>query len=111
MESFLFYNLFRNGESLNALLNRRSSITKLPFKVKSDFVKEPIPDDVFETMLGRLYEVGVGRAAIYLVPYGGKLNEILESVIPFPHRARNLYMIHPLVNWVEEEEEEELVSC
>ncbi|GMN67808.1 hypothetical protein TIFTF001_036867 [Ficus carica] len=110
VESFLFFNLFRNGESLDALLNRTSNFNMLSFKAKSDFVKEPIPDNVFETMLGMLYEEDVGRAMIYVFPYGGKMNEISESAIPFPHRAGNLYMIHHLVKWEGEEEEEKHVS-
>lgn len=110
VESFLFFNQFRNGESLDALLNRTSNFNLLSFKVKSDFVKEPIPDNVFETMLGMLYEEDVGRAMIYVFPYGGKMNEISESAIPFPHRAGNLYMIHHLVQWEGEEEEEKHVS-
>ena len=38
------------------------------------------------------------------------MNEISESAIPFPHRAGNLYMIHHLVQWEGEEEEEKHVS-
>ncbi|GMN55636.1 hypothetical protein TIFTF001_024765 [Ficus carica] len=87
-ESFHFANLFRNGESLDVLL-----INFLSFKMKSDFVKKPIPDVVFEKMLEMLYEEDVGKALIFLFPYRGKMNEILESAIPFPHRAGNLYMI------------------
>ncbi|GMN68035.1 hypothetical protein TIFTF001_037096 [Ficus carica] len=109
VESFLFFNLFRNGESLDALLNRTSNLNLLSFKVKSDFVKEPIPDNVVETMLGMLYEEDIGRAMIYVYPYGGKMNEISESAIPFPHRAGNLYMIHHFVQWEGEEEEEKHV--
>ncbi|GMN70856.1 hypothetical protein TIFTF001_053997 [Ficus carica] len=43
-ESFHFANLLRNEESLDVLL-----INFLSFKMKSDFVKKPIPDIVFKT--------------------------------------------------------------
>ncbi|GMN32977.1 hypothetical protein TIFTF001_048235, partial [Ficus carica] len=110
VESFRFFNLFRNDESLDVLLSRKSNYNLMSFKVKSDYVKEPIPDDVFEAMLGRLYEIEVGRAYVYLFPYGGKMNEILESAIPLPYRAGNLYMLHYIVRWEEEEEEEKHLS-
>ncbi|GMN59177.1 hypothetical protein TIFTF001_028271 [Ficus carica] len=87
-----------------------SNFDSSPRKGRSDFVKEPIPDDVLETLLERLYEEDVGRAVISAFPYGGKMNVILESAIPFPHRAGNLYMIYYMVRWEEEEEEEKPVS-
>ncbi|XP_024026996.1 cannabidiolic acid synthase-like [Morus notabilis] len=99
VESFLYHNFFRNGESLDVLLNRKSNYKMASFKAKSDFVKEPIADDAFEGLLGRLYEEEVGRVMIDLFPFGGKMNEISESAIPFPYRAGNLYNIHYLVNW------------
>ncbi|XP_024018981.1 cannabidiolic acid synthase-like [Morus notabilis] len=102
VESFLYFNSFRNGESLDYLLNRTSNYNLMSFKAKSDFVKEPIPDDLFKGMLRRLYKEEVGRASIDLFPYGGKMNEILESAIPFPYRFGNLYMIHYFVQWNEE---------
>uniref|UniRef100_UPI003F7783B5 MaDS1 n=1 Tax=Morus alba TaxID=3498 RepID=UPI003F7783B5 len=99
-ETFLFHNNFRNGESLDVLLNRTSAL-KSSFKAKSDFVKKPISDDIFEEMLGKLYEK-VGNAFIDLFPLGGKMNEISESATPFPYRAGNLYNIHYLVGWEED---------
>ncbi|GMN59179.1 hypothetical protein TIFTF001_028268 [Ficus carica] len=110
VESFLFFNQYRNGESLDVLLNRTSIFDSSPRKGKSDFVKEPIADDVFEIMLERLYEEDARRAAIAVFPYGGKMNEISESAIPFPHRAGNRYMIYYSVIWEEEEEEEKHLS-
>ncbi|GMN35851.1 hypothetical protein TIFTF001_042301 [Ficus carica] len=104
IESFLFHNFFRNGESLDVLLNRKSNLHLTSFKTKSDFVTEPIPDDVVERMLGRLYEEQVGRAWFELYPYGGKMSNISESKIAFPHRAGNLYMILYYVEWDQERE-------
>ncbi|XP_024018663.1 cannabidiolic acid synthase-like [Morus notabilis] len=102
VESFLYFNSFRNGESLDALLSRTSYFNLSSFKAKSDYVKKPIPDDVLEGMLRRLLEEEVGQARIDVFPYGGKMDEFSESTIPFPHRIGNLYMIHYLVNWQEE---------
>ncbi|XP_024018630.1 tetrahydrocannabinolic acid synthase-like, partial [Morus notabilis] len=99
VESFLYFNGLANRGSLNALLNRTSNFDSRPFKAKSDHVKEPIPDDVLEIMLGRLYEEEIGNSEIDFFPYGGKMNRIPESAIPFPHRAGNLFSIHYKVRW------------
>ncbi|KAK4711330.1 hypothetical protein R3W88_005843 [Solanum pinnatisectum] len=57
------------------------------FKATSDFVKTPIPESGWE------------MTQIIMEPLGGKLDEISESEIPFPHRKGNLYNIQYLVNW------------
>ncbi|GMN31048.1 hypothetical protein TIFTF001_041537 [Ficus carica] len=109
-ESFLFFNFFRSGESLDTLLSKKSTLNFSSFKAKSDFVKEPIPDDVVKKMLEMLYEQDVGIGAIHVFPFGGKLNEISESAIPFPHRARNIYTFQYQASWKKEEEEEKHVN-
>ncbi|KAE8699808.1 FAD-binding Berberine family protein [Hibiscus syriacus] len=74
------------------LLDRNASV-KSYFKVKSDYVNQPIPEFVFKEM-GRWFEDEEGRnATISFVPYGGRMDEIPESETPFPHRAGNLYII------------------
>ncbi|GMN65148.1 hypothetical protein TIFTF001_034216 [Ficus carica] len=102
VESFVYHNEFRDGESLDVLLSRKPNFHIGSFKAKSDYVEEPIPEDALEGMLGMLYEEAVGRGWIALYPSGGKLNEISESSIPFPHRAGNLYNVRYYVDWDEE---------
>ncbi|KAI5667405.1 hypothetical protein M9H77_17258 [Catharanthus roseus] len=50
-----------------------------------------------------LLETNVGRTQLQFTPYRGRLNDFSESSIPFPHRARNIFMIHYIVFWDEEE--------
>ncbi|MBA0700858.1 hypothetical protein Goari_027203 [Gossypium aridum] len=49
------------------------------------------------------YKEEVKSAIMVFVAYGGKMDEILETETPFPHRAGNLYSISYVVDWEEEE--------
>ena len=71
VESFVYHNEFRDGESLDVLLSRKPNFHIGSFKAKSDYVEEPIPEDALEGMLGMLYEEAVGRGWIALYPSGG----------------------------------------
>ncbi|KAL3742431.1 hypothetical protein ACJRO7_017844 [Eucalyptus globulus] len=99
IESILYFAGF-SGEPLEVLLNR-SSNTKLYFKHKSDYVKEPIPKSGLEGMWERFFEEDVGVAQMIWNHYGGRMSEISESALPFPHRAGVLYKIQHLTSWTD----------
>ncbi|CAK9149661.1 unnamed protein product [Ilex paraguariensis] len=103
IESVLYFAGFQSGESLDVLRNRTSGINEISFKGKSDYVQKPIPENGLERIWDLLHEEDVGAAELQFSPYGGRLNEIPESDIPFPHRSGNIYMLHYGVFWVEEE--------
>lgn len=86
------------GQPLETLLNR-SSNTKVYFKNKSDYVKEPISEPVLEEMWKWFFKEDQGVAQMTFEPYGGRMSEISESAIPFPHRAGNIFMIHYQTYW------------
>ena len=100
IQSILYIAGFPSGLSPDILLNRDPSITY--FKAKSDYVKNPIPEVGLEGIWQRLLEKEAAAALLILSPYGGRMNEISESSIPFPHRAGNIYKIQHLVYWTEE---------
>ncbi|XWS37793.1 hypothetical protein CRYUN_Cryun19dG0075800 [Craigia yunnanensis] len=91
IQSLLYFGQLPS-ERLEILLDR-AAVSKTLFKVKSDYVKEPIPKIAFEGMWPKFYEEEGKYAAITLVPYGGKMDEISEAETPFPHRAGNMYKI------------------
>ncbi|XP_057471292.1 tetrahydroberberine oxidase-like [Actinidia eriantha] len=105
IESILYFPGFPNGSSLDVLLNRTQLSTRY-FKAKSDYVKEPIPLFGWKGIWDLFFEDEGQLAEMVLIPYGGKMDEISESSIPFPHRAGNLYKILHLVYWDEEGAEE-----
>lgn len=101
IQSTLYFAGFTSGESLDVLLNR-TPLVRPPFKGKSDYVKEPIPEAGLEGIWERFYDKEAETALMILTPYGGRMNEISESAIPFPHRAGNIYKIQHGVYWEED---------
>ncbi|XP_037492297.1 cannabidiolic acid synthase-like 1 isoform X2 [Jatropha curcas] len=104
IESVLYFAGFSNS-SLEILLERTQPNVRY-FKAKSDYVQQPMPEVALKGIWERLFEVEVGSGQLIFSPYGGRMSEISESSIPFPHRAGNLYKIQHLVYWDDEGIEE-----
>ncbi|KAL0294922.1 UNVERIFIED_CONTAM: Cannabidiolic acid synthase [Sesamum angustifolium] len=96
-------------DSPELLLNRSQPFTEY-FKGKSDYVKKPIPEDKFEGIWRFFYEPEAEGSDIVLIAYGGRMDEISESAIPFPHRAGNLYKILYAGNWQEAQNTNKTIS-
>ncbi|KAL6573459.1 hypothetical protein OROHE_001918 [Orobanche hederae] len=107
IQSTLFFGGYSIGESPQVLTSRNPQIrstlpvTRFYFKAKLDYVQKPIPVSGFEGMWKLFQEREAGMAEMLIVPYGGKMKEISESALPFPHRAGNLYKIQQLAYWDE----------
>ena len=100
IQSILYFTGFQNGQSLEVLLNR--SLTVNSYKAKSDYVRQPIPEDALEGIWPSFFEEEAQSSVIILNPYGGRMSEISESATPFPHRAGVIGKIQYLVYWSEE---------
>ncbi|KAL1805481.1 hypothetical protein ACET3Z_028550 [Daucus carota] len=92
IQSILTFSLFPADASPTGLLNRTAY--KIPFKAKSDFVDKPISREGLEGLWKILLQQEPGRTNFLFTSYGGKMAEISESAIPFPHRAGTLYMMY-----------------
>ncbi|GMH08503.1 hypothetical protein Nepgr_010343 [Nepenthes gracilis] len=98
IESILFWFDYPNGTSIDVLLNRKSR--RLVFyKEKSDYVKKPISTRQMELIWKKMIEID--KLYMQWNPYGGRMSEISESEIPFPHRSGNLFMIQYDLSWLE----------
>ncbi|RYR17342.1 hypothetical protein Ahy_B03g062112 [Arachis hypogaea] len=101
IQSVLYLGGFSSNESPQVLLNRTQS-SVFYFKGKSDYVTVPIPESGVEGLWPLFYEDEAQYALMIFNPYGGRMDEIPESEIPFPHRAGNICKIQHIVYWVEE---------
>ncbi|KAK9106001.1 hypothetical protein Scep_022845 [Stephania cephalantha] len=82
-----FFQLPYNG-SLSSLLDRNPT-RRYHFKSVSDYVTKPIPESALQEMWRRASEVDLPY--ISFIPHGGRMSEISESEIPYPHREGNLF--------------------
>ncbi|KAK4781566.1 hypothetical protein SAY86_015668 [Trapa natans] len=98
-----FYGI--TGQPLETLLNRTAN-TRAYFKNKSDYVKEPMSETVLEEVWKWIQKEDPGVAVMQWEPYGGRMSEISESAIPFPHRAGNVFKIHYMTTWTNGSAEE-----
>ncbi|KAK9664607.1 hypothetical protein RND81_14G055700 [Saponaria officinalis] len=73
-----------------SLLNRVPQF-KYFSKFRSDYVQKPISKAGYEAIWKKLIELEV--IFMQFNPYGGRVSEIPEHEIPFPHRAGNLFKI------------------
>ncbi|KAH7654443.1 Tetrahydroberberine oxidase protein [Dioscorea alata] len=99
LESVLFFN-GDLGKSVDVLLDREPQVNS-SFKAKSDFVKNSISKEGLEKIWKFLLEAKDEPLILILEPFGGKMDEILEPDIAFPHRKGNLYNIQYYMSWSE----------
>lgn len=102
IESVLYIAGYPRNTPPEVLLQGKS-LFKNFFKAKSDFVKDPIPQEGIEGLWKRLLEED--SPLMIWNPYGGMMSKISETEIPFPHRKGVLYKIQYLTLWSDDNPE------
>ncbi|XP_014512755.1 reticuline oxidase-like [Vigna radiata var. radiata] len=102
IESIVFFSGLSDGASVSDLKNRYLQ-EKEYFKAKSDYVRKHVPLVGIETALDILEKEAKGY--VILDAYGGKMHNISNDAIAFPHRRGNLFTIQYLIYWKEGENE------
>lgn len=77
------------------LLNRVNPFLELSpyFKGRSDVVQKPIPEIGLGEIWDLLSQRNLGESSMEWTLFGGKMNEISMSNIPFPHRAGTSFLV------------------
>ncbi|XP_042031126.1 berberine bridge enzyme-like 18 [Salvia splendens] len=94
-----FFSVFQGGPDRLVSNMQESSPCLRQLKTKSDYVRKQVPLNVIEGMVSMLREPKADGTMYYMVPYGGRMNEISESATPFPHRVGALYQLASLTYW------------
>ncbi|XP_078149899.1 berberine bridge enzyme-like D-2 [Carex rostrata] len=83
-------------------LRNRGTNSKNYFKAKSDYVETPISK---EGLIGAI-KILTKEPSAYIIfkPYGGVMERIGGTNLPFPHRAGNLFNIQYGIGWNKDEE-------
>ncbi|KVI01171.1 Berberine/berberine-like protein [Cynara cardunculus var. scolymus] len=104
IESVLFIAGYPRNTPPSVLLTGKPTFLN-SFKAKSDFVKTPIS----ETGLEGIWKILFEKESPFMIwnPYGGKMSEIPESSIPFPHRKGILFKIQYVTTWTDSGSETE----
>ncbi|XAR50785.1 Tetrahydroberberine oxidase [Bertholletia excelsa] len=89
IESVLYFSGYPEGETKEVLLN--------PKPPKRGYFKATALEELWKWSLQE------EKATLLLDPFGGRMSQISESDLPFPHRKGNLYAIMYFVEWEEED--------
>ncbi|KAI3684002.1 hypothetical protein L1987_84524 [Smallanthus sonchifolius] len=103
IESILYFDNYPKGESIDVLRDRKPE-PKVYFNAKSDYVTEPIPEEKLDEIWKWCLEED--NPILILEPHGGKMDEIEETIIPYPHRKgelRSITTVGELYYWVSQE--------
>ncbi|CAL9078013.1 unnamed protein product [Musa acuminata var. zebrina] len=86
------------------LLEMRPQYNSSSFKAKSDFVRKPISEKGWKGIWRFMAEAKDEPVVMIMEPWGGRMDEIAETAIVFPHRKGNLFNIQYFIRWMEGEE-------
>ncbi|KAJ0560283.1 putative tetrahydroberberine oxidase [Helianthus annuus] len=91
------------------VLANRSAIPKLSYKGKSDYVRTPIPKSGLRKIWRKILQNDKSET-LFMYTFGGKMEEISETAIPYPHRAGVLYQVFRRVDFIDQPSDKTAIS-
>ncbi|CAN1843757.1 Berberine bridge enzyme-like 18 [Linum perenne] len=108
VEAIVFFRIL-NVKPINNRSISAPVVAQFKYKGKSDYVQVPTPEAALLKIWKKFDDIDVGSSAMVMVPFGGKMNEIDATSIPFPHRIGKLYQIQYLSYWSDDRMEDKHV--
>ncbi|KAL1810511.1 hypothetical protein ACET3Z_027501 [Daucus carota] len=104
LQAMMHFSNFELSTPPEILLN--STVLPRPaFKSRNDIVQVPIPVQGLEGLWEKMYQIAPQQATLQFTSYGGRMDEIAESALPFPYRAGSLYELNMFVQTETDEAE------
>lgn len=103
IQSVLYIENIPINTSAKILLEPKYSF-RVYYKAKVDFIEEPLPVPALKEIEKRI--LNEDFAVTVWTPYGGKMSDISESEIPFPHRKGTRFKLQYLTGWFDGEKSE-----
>uniref|UniRef100_A0A251VSJ4 Putative cannabidiolic acid synthase-like 1 n=1 Tax=Helianthus annuus TaxID=4232 RepID=A0A251VSJ4_HELAN len=96
IETVLYFDDYTVGRSVD-VLKERNTVDKSYGINKSDYVKEPIPEEKLEEIWKWCLEGD--WPVLVMEPQGGKMHEIDDTIIAYPYRKGYLYNVQYREKW------------
>ncbi|WOH11340.1 hypothetical protein DCAR_0830822 [Daucus carota subsp. sativus] len=93
IQAMVFFSQFPIQAPPEILLDKTIS-PRPAFKGSSDFFKEPMPIEGLLGLWDYMFQLPDNQAFLQYTPYGGRMNEISATALPFLYRAGYLYMFN-----------------
>ncbi|KAK1377872.1 cannabidiolic acid synthase-like 2 [Heracleum sosnowskyi] len=103
IQAMVFFSEFPPYAPPEYLLNK-TVLPRLDYKGRSDFFKKPMSVKGLQGLWDYMFKLPAGMAYLQYTPFGGRMNEISSSALPFPYRAGYLYMFNFFALTHEEED-------
>lgn len=99
LEYFPFHLSLPTNTTTSFLQSRVPPIPKNYLKGKSDFAQVPIPVEGLEKIWKQFFKIDNPPGRMEWTPFGGRMDEIPSTEIPFPHRAGNIFILFEAIEW------------
>ncbi|WOG95586.1 hypothetical protein DCAR_0414911 [Daucus carota subsp. sativus] len=96
IQAMLYFSNFELNTPPEIFLNP-SVLLRINHKSRNDLVRAPIPVQGLEGLWEIMHEMPPQQAGVQFTSYGGRMDEISESALPFPYRNGSLYEFNMFV--------------